>query len=48
MELMEQLLATMEVGVGKFTSCDVRRGYDLTFDASSAATVHFAGTAMGN
>ena len=41
MELMEQLLATMEVGVGKFTSCDVRRGYDLTFDASSAATVHY-------
>ena len=38
---MEQLLATMEVGVGKFTSCDVRRGYDLTFDASSAATVHY-------
>jgi AraC family transcriptional regulator, activator of mtrCDE len=38
---MEQLLATMEVGVGAFTSCDVRRGYDLTFDASSTATVHY-------
>jgi AraC family transcriptional regulator, activator of mtrCDE len=31
----------MEVGVGAFTSCDVRRGYDLTFDASSSATVHY-------
>ena len=38
---MEQLLATIEGGWGKFTSCDVRRGYDLTFDASSTATVHY-------
>lgn len=38
---MERLLATMEVGVGAFTSCDVRRGYDLTFDASSTAAVHY-------
>lgn len=38
---MERLLAAMEVGVGAFTSCDVRRGYDLTFDASSSATVHY-------
>ena len=41
MELMERLLAAMEVGVGAFTSCDVRRGYDLTFNASSSATVHY-------
>ena len=41
LELMERLLAAMEVGVGAFTSCDVRRGYDLTFDASSRATVHY-------
>jgi hypothetical protein len=41
LELMERLLAAMEVGVGAFTSCDVRRGYDLTFDASSGATVHY-------
>lgn len=41
MELIERLLATMEVGVEAFTSCDVRRGYDLTFDASAAATVHY-------
>jgi AraC family transcriptional regulator, activator of mtrCDE len=41
LELMERLLAAMEVGVGAFTSCDVRRGYDLTFDASSSATVHY-------
>lgn len=41
MELMERLLAAMEVGVGAFTSCDVRSGYDLTFDASSSATVHY-------
>jgi AraC family transcriptional activator of mtrCDE len=38
---MERLLAAMEVGVGAFTSCDVRRGYGLTFDASSRATVHY-------
>jgi AraC-like DNA-binding protein len=38
---MERLLATMEVGVGAFTCCDVRRGYNLTFDASSTATVHY-------
>jgi AraC-like DNA-binding protein len=38
---MERLLAAMDVGVGAFTSCDVRRGYDLTFDASSNATVHY-------
>jgi hypothetical protein len=38
---MERLLAAMEVGVGAFTSCDVRRGFDLTFDASSRATVHY-------
>ena len=31
----------MDVGVGAFTSCDVRKGYDLTFDASSRATVHY-------
>ena len=41
LDLMERLLAAMEVGVGAFTSCDVRRGYDLTFDASSSATVHY-------
>ena len=41
LELMERLLAAMEVGVGAFTSCDVRRGYDLAFDASSSATVHY-------
>jgi AraC-like DNA-binding protein len=38
---MERLLAAMDVGVGAFTSCDVRKGYDLTFDASSSATVHY-------
>ncbi len=38
MELMERLLAAMDVGVGAFTSCDVRSGYDLTFDASLAET----------
>jgi AraC-like DNA-binding protein len=38
---MEKLLAAMEVGVGAFTSCDIRRGYDLSFNASSSATVHY-------
>jgi AraC-like DNA-binding protein len=41
LELMERLLAALEVGVVAFTSCDVRRGYDLLFDASSHATVHY-------
>src|SRR5437868_2857082 len=31
----------MEVGVGAFTSCDVRRGYGHTFGASSAAGVRY-------
>jgi AraC-like DNA-binding protein len=44
---MERLLAAMEVGVGAFTSCDVRRGYDLTFDASSSATVHYCMAGAG-
>ncbi len=44
---MERLLAAMEVGVGAFTSCDVRRGYDLTFDASSSATVHYCMAGIG-
>jgi AraC family transcriptional regulator, activator of mtrCDE len=47
LELMERLLAAMEVGVGAFTSCDVRRGYDLTFDASSSATVHYCMAGIG-
>jgi AraC family transcriptional regulator, activator of mtrCDE len=47
LELMERLLATMEVGVGAFTSCDVRRGYNLTFDAALTATVHYCMDGMG-
>jgi AraC-like DNA-binding protein len=47
LELIEQLLATMEVGVGAFTSCDVRLGYDLTFDASARATVHYCMDGIG-
>ncbi|HEY1945962.1 MAG TPA: AraC family transcriptional regulator [Bryobacteraceae bacterium] len=41
MDLIERFLANMEVGVGAFTSCDIRSGYKLTFDASSTATLHY-------
>lgn len=41
MDLIERFLATMEVGGGAFTSCDVRRGYNLIFDAAATATMHY-------
>jgi len=40
-ELVDRFLANMEVGLVSFTSCDVRLGYQLTFDASSTATLHY-------
>ena len=39
--VIERLLANLEVGVGAFASCDIRRGYQLTFNSSPAAGVHY-------
>lgn len=41
LELIERFLANLEVGVGAFTSCDVRKGFRLTFEACTTATVHY-------
>lgn len=41
MELVDRFLANMEVGVGAFTSCDIRLGYQLTFAACSTASLHY-------
>lgn len=41
MHLIDRFLANMEVGVGAFTSCDIRRGYQLTFEACSTASLHY-------
>lgn len=41
MELVDRFLASVEVGVGAFTSCDVRAGYQLTFEACSTASLHY-------
>lgn len=41
MELIDRFLANMEVGVGAFTSCDIRSGYQLTFEACSTASLHY-------
>ena len=41
MHLIDRFLANMEVGVGAFTSCDIRRGYQLTFEPCSTASLHY-------
>lgn len=41
MELIDRFLASLDVGVGAFTSCDVRMGYQLTFEACSTASLHY-------
>ena len=41
MDVIERLLANLEVGVGAFASCDIRLGYQLTFDSRPAAGVHY-------
>lgn len=47
MDLIEQFLANLEVGVGAFTSCDIRAGFRLTFEAASTATVHYCLSGQG-
>ena len=39
-DLLDRFLANMEVGVGAFTSCDIRLGYQLTFEFCSRASLH--------
>ena len=46
-ELMERFLAIMEVGVGAFTSCDVRLGHQLAFEACSTASLHYCLSGKG-
>ena len=46
-ELMERFLAIMEVGVGAFTSCDIRLGHQLTFEACSTASLHYCLAGQG-
>jgi AraC family transcriptional activator of mtrCDE len=41
LDVIERLLANLEVGVGAFASCDIRRGHQLTFEARPAAGVHY-------
>lgn len=42
MDVIEQLLANLEVGVGALASCDIRLGHELTFDSRPAAAgVHY-------
>lgn len=48
LDLIEQFLANLEVGVGAFTSCDVRAGFRLTFEAASTATVHYCLAGQGS
>jgi AraC family transcriptional activator of mtrCDE len=46
-DVIERLLANMEVGVGAFACCDIRRGHQLTFDARPAAGVHYCLAGQG-
>ncbi len=45
-QLLERFLASFDVGVAAFTSCDVRQGWQLVFEPSQSASLHYclAGT----
>jgi AraC family transcriptional activator of mtrCDE len=45
-QLLERFLAAFDVGVAAFTSCDVRHGWQLVFEPSQSASLHYclAGT----
>jgi AraC family transcriptional regulator, activator of mtrCDE len=47
LDLIERLLATLEVGVGAFACCDIRKGHQLTFESRPAAGVHYCLQGMG-
>lgn len=40
-DILERLLAKLEVGLGAFACCDVRLGHQITFESSPAAGVHY-------
>lgn len=45
-QLLDRFLASLDVGVAAFMSCDVRRGWQLVFEPSRSASLHYclAGT----
>lgn len=47
MDLLDRFLANMEVGVGAFTSCDIRQGYQLTFEPCTTASLHYCLSGQG-
>ena len=47
LDLLDRFLANMEVGVGAFTSCDIRLGYQLTFEFCSTASLHYCLAGQG-
>ena len=47
MELVDRLLANMEVGVGAFSLCDVRLGFQLTFNEAPTASLHYCLAGQG-
>jgi AraC family transcriptional regulator, activator of mtrCDE len=48
LDVIEQLLANLEVGIGAFASCDIRLGHQLTFDSRGAAGVHYCLSGQGH
>jgi len=49
LDVIEQLLANLEVGIGAFASCDIRLGHQLTFDSRPAAAgVHYCLAGQGH
>ena len=47
MDVIERLLANLEVGVGAFARCDIRLGHQLTFESRPAAGVHYCLAGQG-
>lgn len=40
-QLLDRFLAALDVGVAAFTSCDVRHGWQLVFEPSRSASLHY-------
>jgi AraC family transcriptional activator of mtrCDE len=47
LEVIERLLANLEVGIGAFACCDIRVGHQLTFESRPAAGVHYCLSGRG-
>ncbi|ANN78434.1 helix-turn-helix transcriptional regulator [Bordetella flabilis] len=45
--MLDHLLAALDVGVAHFTTCDVRAGWAVEFDACEAASLHYCLTGGG-